>query len=142
VKGALEGETAPIVTKTGGETEVQDFGELSRGKQLWWRDGKAGDRLVLEFDVPADGTYEISGNFCHARDYGIHRLSLGGQTLLTAKDFYLPTLEWRIVKLGTAALRKGKVRFEVESGGHHSAAIPRNMFGLDYLIFRKLDGNN
>ncbi len=138
VKGALEGETAKIVAKTGGETEFQDFGELSRGKQLWWRDAKPGEKLVLEFDVPEDGDYEVSGNFCHARDYGIHKISIGGVTLQSGIDFYSAALEWRIVKLGVAKLKKGKARFEVESVGHQTAAIPRNMFGLDYVMLKRI----
>lgn len=139
VKGALEGETAPIVLKSGGTTEIQDFGELSRGKQLWWRDANLGDKLVLEFEVAEAGTYEVSGNFCHARDYGRHRLALDGQTLQNQLDFYSPALEWRIVNLGVAKLNKGKVLFEVECRGHRQEALPRNMFGLDYLLLKKVE---
>jgi len=139
VKGAIEGETAAIVSKSGGETEIQAFGELSMGKQLWWRDAKQGDRLVLRMSVPADGEYEVSGYFCHAKDYGVHKISFGGQVLREAIDFYAPNLEWKIVKFGTFRLKAGTSELSVESLGHRPEAEPRNMFGLDYLMLKKVE---
>ena len=136
VKGAVEGETAPILAKSGGETEVQDFPDLSRGKQVWWRDAQPGDRLVLQFEIPVDGEYEVSGNFCMAKDYGMHALSLGGQKIASVLDFYSPALEWKVVSFGKHHLKKGKIELVVESMGHRSEAEPRNMFALDYLIFK------
>jgi len=139
VKGAVEGETAAVVSKSGGETEIQSFGELSMGKQLWWRDMKQGDRLVLRIPVPADGEYEVSGNFCMAKDYGVHKLTLGGQVLREAIDFFSTILEWKLVKLGTVRLRASTTEFVVESQGHRPEAEPRNMFGLDYILLKKVE---
>lgn len=139
VKGAIEGETAPIISKSGGETEIQAFGELSMGKQLWWRDMKQGDRLVLRVNVPADGEYEVSGYFCHAKDYGVHKLTLGSHVLREAIDFFAPVLEWKIVKFGTFRLRAGATELAVESQGHRPEAEPRNMFGMDYLMLKKAE---
>lgn len=139
VKGAIEGETAAIVSKSGGETEIQAFGELSMGKQLWWRDAKQGDRLVLRMNVPADGDYEVTGYFCHAKDYGVHKLTFAGQVLREAIDFYSANLEWKIVRLGTYRFKGGTAELVVESLGHRPEAEPRNMFGLDYLLFKKIE---
>lgn len=136
VKGALEGESFKIVSKSGGETEKQEgFFETSSGKQLWWRDGKVGDKLILEIPVSKAGTYKITGNFCHARDYGIHKITINGKTLAPI-DFYVNALEWRKIDLGTFDLPKGNVKMEVEIVGTNPSALPRYMFGLDYL---KLD---
>lgn len=137
IKGAVEGETAPM-SKTGGITENQGFGELSNGQQLWWRDAKDGDRLVLKIPVKEDGDYEVSGNFCFARDYGIHKLSLGGSILREAFDFYSPSLEWKVVPLGKLRLKAGDAEFVAECLGHRAAAVPRNMLGIDYLMLKKV----
>lgn len=139
VKGAVEGETAAVISKSAGETEIQSFGELSMGKQLWWRDMKQGDRLVLRIPVPADGEYEVSGNFCMAKDYGVHKLTLGGQVLREAIDFFSTILEWKVVKLGTVRLPAGTAELVVESLGHRPEAEPRNMFGLDYILLKKVE---
>ena len=137
IKGAIEGETAQI-TKTGGETENQGFGELSNGQQLWWRDAKPGEKLILKVPVMEDGEYEVTGHFCFARDYGIHKLSLGGTVLTEAYDFYSPNLEWKLLTLGKARLKAGKAEFVAECVGHRPAALPRNMLGIDYLILKKV----
>jgi hypothetical protein len=142
VKGAIEGETAPIVQRTGGVTELQAFGELSSGQQLWWRDAQKGDKLILKIPVSEDGEYVVSGHFCMARDYGIHRLRLGGTVLQESLDFYSSALEWKVLELGKVRLRAGEALFEVESLGHRPDAVPRNMFGLDYLLLKKVDENS
>ncbi|HEY0866726.1 MAG TPA: DUF2961 domain-containing protein [Fimbriimonas sp.] len=138
VEGAIEGEGIPA-SATGGTVTVQGgFWELSRGEQRWWQDPKAGDRLTLRVPVAEAGEYEISGHFCHARDYGIHRLSIEGQPL-GQHDFYQANgVEWRKIDLGRARLEKGEAILTVECVGNNPAADPRRMFGLDYLLLRKL----
>ncbi|HRF59523.1 MAG TPA: DUF2961 domain-containing protein [Fimbriimonadaceae bacterium] len=133
VKGAIEGETMRIVSISGGVTEKQGgFAGLSLGRQLWWRDAKAGDRLVLQFECPKAGRYVIVGNFCHARDYGIHRITIERQTVEPI-DFF-GELTWKKLSLGTFTLPKGPVTMQVEVVGTHPGAEPRQMFGLDYLL--------
>lgn len=135
VEGALEGEKMRIVERTGGTTENQGgFWALSNGEQLWWIDGKPGDRLVLEFDVPADGTYNVTANLCHAADYGIHEISING-TRVGEFDFYGTGVNWKLRSLGTHALKRGKARLEARVVGSNDKANPkRHMFGLDYML--------
>jgi hypothetical protein len=137
VDGAIEGENLEIAQKTGGETEIQDgFWQTSGGKQLWWRDAKPGDKLVLKIPVTEAGTYEVVGNFCEARDYGIHKMTLNGQEIAPI-DFYNSALSWSKHTLGTFTLPKATVLLEVECTGSNPAADPRHMFGLDYLLLNK-----
>jgi hypothetical protein len=137
VPGAIEGESLKIVQKTGGVAEVQDgFWQLSDGKQLWWRQPKIGDKLVLEIPIPEAGTYEVIGNFGHAQDYGIHKMKLNGQDI-PAIDFYESGLDWIKTSLGTFTLPKGTVQLEIECTGKNPAADPQFMFGLDYLLLKK-----
>lgn len=142
VKGAIEGESlSPVLT--GGKFEMQDgFWELSSGKQLWWMDAKAGDRLTLKFPVGGSGRYEVLGNFCHARDYGIHEIRVldsNGKEVLPAKrfDFFGEGVSWKKLSLGTAQLAVGEYVLEVVCQGKRAAADPRQMFGLDYLILER-----
>lgn len=134
VKGAVEGEEATILEKSGGETEVQGFDGLSGGKQIWWRDAKQGDRLVLDVPVAASGRYRIIGKFCFARDYGVHKMTLGD---LSFKQDFFGELGWKSVELGKVDLKQGKARFTVENTGSNPKAEPRRMFGLDYLLLLK-----
>lgn len=137
VQGALEGEKLTIESRTGGTTSVQTgFWELSNGAQLWWVDPKPGDRLVLKVPVAESGRYEVIGNFCHAADYGIHRIFVNGKEA-GVFDFF-GQLSWKRVSLGTFDLEKGEATMVVESVGADAKAQPRRMFGLDYLLLKKL----
>jgi hypothetical protein len=137
VAGALEGEKLRIVSRSGGFTENQGgFWELSAGEQLWWREPKVGDKLVLSIPVKEAGRYEVVGNFCHARDYGIHKMRLNGQEIAPI-DFYSPNLVWKKLTLGTFDLPAGEALLEVECVGNRAEALPLRMLGIDYLLLNK-----
>jgi hypothetical protein len=138
VEGAIEGESLAIVRVTGGRTVNQaGFAQLSNGQQLWWIDQEVGDRLVLEVPVAKAGEYEVIACLGHARDYGIHRITLNGRPVAQPLDLYLDGLEWRQVSLGRFTLPAGKVLMEVECVGSNPGAIPtKRMFGLDYLLLK------
>ena len=131
VTGAIEGEDLKVVTISGGVTEQQSFGELSNGKQLWWRDAKVDDSLHIRLKVPAPGRYRVFGRFCFAKDYGRHVISLG--QLRHDIDFY-GELGWKTIDLGTAEFGD-ETDLTVSPKDPNSKAQPRNMFGLDYLLF-------
>lgn len=52
-------------------TEVQSEARWSGGQQLWWRDGKPGDRLELALPVSKTGTYNLIMNNTRACDYSM-----------------------------------------------------------------------
>lgn len=137
VKGAIEGETLKH-EKTGGETSQQEgFFELSSGKQLWWVQAKEGDKLTLRVPVKTAGRYEIIGNFCNARDYGIHNIRVvgsGGSQTDIDVDFFGNGVAWKKQSLGTLDLAAGNFVIEVTSKGKNKDAAPGHMFGLDYIL--------
>lgn len=138
VKGAIEGESLKVLSFTGGKHEAQGgFNDLSAGKQLWWQDVKPGNVMKLEIPVPAPGRYRVVGNFCHAKDYGKHRLKLDGQNL-GEHEFYDPNIKWAKKTLGVVDLTGKTAVLEVTCTGLDPAAIPAGMFGLDYLLLEKL----
>jgi hypothetical protein len=134
VKDAIEGESLKVVSKTGGETEIQTgFWDTSGGSQLWWRNGAPGDKLDLIVPVKKAGRYKVVGHFCFAKDYGIQKMSMNGQAGKQA-DFYSTKLEWKMVEIGTFDLTAGDNHLVVEVAGTNPAADPKGyMWGLDYL---------
>lgn len=133
VKGAIEGESLKVVEVTGGTHEVQGgFFEISGTQQRWWLDPKPGDKMVLKLPVPEAGTYEISANMCHARDYGMHEISINGVSLVK-HDFYSNGLGWKLIKLGEVKLAQGDALLQITCQGNNEKAEPRRMFGLDYV---------
>ena len=135
VEGAIEAEELKIVEKTGGITEIQQGRQFkwSAGKQLWWRDGKPGDRLVLSFPVAKAGKYAIDAALTKAIDYGIVRISLDGKPLGDRIDLINDGVITTHARLGTGELAAGDHRLTVEIVGSNPTAVPRHMFGLDYL---------
>ena len=136
VEGALEGEKLRVLEVGGGDVQQQSSGSWpwSRNMQLWWRDGKPGDRLALGFDVETAGTYEVLAVFTKAPDYGVHQIAVNGVVVGEPMDFYhedvIVTDE---IPLGVFTLAAGENRFEVTIHDRNPLAVSAYMFGLDYL---------
>lgn len=135
VKDALEGESLKIVSKTGGTTEIQNVPQFnwSGNEQLWWRDGKVGENLVLEFPVEDAGRYAVTARLTKAIDYAEVKLAINGASA-GQFDRYHTAVENDVLKLGVFELKKGPNQLTVEIVGRHEKAIPRFMFGIDYLL--------
>jgi hypothetical protein len=132
--GAIEGETLKILEKTGGVTEIQNIPthRWSDDQQLWWRDAKVGDRLVLEFPVAEGGKYQVLANLTKAIDYGTVKLSVDDQPAVEFDRFHSQVAHDPL-ELGVLQLDPGSHRLTIEISGKHPDAVPRYMFGLDYL---------
>ena len=141
VPGAVEGEALKIVNKAAGTAEIQDVDKFrwSGDQQLWWRDGKPGDRLVLELPVKEVGTYRVMANLTKARDYGIVRLAINGQSAKNEFDRYATSVTHDLLEIGRFELQQGTNSLEVEIVGANAQAIKRHMFGLDYVKLEKVD---
>jgi hypothetical protein len=140
VPDAIEGETLKMLERTGGETSIQNVSKFnwSGDAQLWWIDGKPGDRLVLEVPVPETGRYRVTVDLTKAVDYGIVQLTLADGAPRKF-DRYHPAVANDALELGTFDLDKGPHRLSVEILGANEKAIPRHMFGIDYLKLDKAD---
>jgi len=141
VPGALEGEEMRIIEHTA-NIGPQDIGDCSAEKHLWWRHGtKPGDRLVVGFEAPAAGTYNVVGRFVTSGDYGIVRLAINGAVAAESLDLYSRRVQVTDeLPLGTYELAAGENRLEVEVIGANPAAKPDYMFGLDYLRLEQVGG--
>jgi len=88
---------------------------------------------VLLFPVEKAGRYRVWANLTKARDYGIVELSINGQPT-GPFDRYHPQVAHDRLDLGTFTLKEGPNRLAVKITGTNKKAIPRYMFGLDYLL--------
>jgi len=135
VEGALEGEDLEIVERSGGVTEIQDIPQFkwSGNKQIWWRDAKPGDKLVLAVPVDKAGKYTIEAGLTKAIDYGIVRLYLDDKPLGEPIDLINNGVISKVFALGDHQLTAGRHTLTAEIVGANPKAIQRHMFGLDYL---------
>ncbi len=143
VDGAIEGESLPVVTCTGGSYQVQDVsfvdGAFSREAQLWWLDGRPGDALTLAVPVAAAGRYRLKAAFAKARDYAIVQCAGNGRDLGAPIDLFSAEVEASgPLELGTLDLDQGTLALTLRLVGHNPGAEPRHMVGLDYLLLEKL----
>ena len=143
VKGALEGEKLKVLSKTGGNPNVQDMSgygsDWSDEAHLWWIEGKPGDTLELAVPVENGGTYRIKTQLTKAVDYGIHQLYLDGKKLGEPIDLFnngvIPTGQ---IDLGIHKLDKGQHVLKVEIIGANDKAVKAYMFGIDYLLLEDI----
>ncbi|GAA5129224.1 c-type cytochrome [Luteolibacter yonseiensis] len=107
----------------------------SGNSQLWWKNGEKGDRLVLRFESPSAGVFDVHGVFGMAPDYGRFRILLNGKIALESIDLYnkdvvITTGE---INLGKHEIKKGLNQLILEILPANPEATPGNMAGIDHL---------
>ncbi|MBK8977946.1 MAG: DUF2961 domain-containing protein [Planctomycetes bacterium] len=138
-EGAVEGEQMRVVECTGGTHTTQDMSGFegarwSRDGQLWWMDGKVGDRLIVAVPVQRPGRYRVQAVFTTARDYARIRVLHDGRPLGDVIDLYSPEVSHTgVVELGKLAVDGHATELAIEIAGHDERAIPRHMVGIDYV---------
>ena len=138
MKGAIEGESLKVLSKTGGDPQEQDmtgFGDSwGNDAHLWWINAKPGDRLDLALPVAESGKYQISAQLTKAPDYGIVQLFLDGEKLGDSLELYhssvIPT---GLLSLNKRTLAAGEHKLSIEIIGANPKAIKNYMAGLDYV---------
>ncbi|MBI5386308.1 MAG: DUF2961 domain-containing protein [Verrucomicrobia bacterium] len=138
VKGALEGETMKVLSKSAGNPHEQAMdhyeAEWSNAAQLWWTGAKPGDRLELALPVAKAGRYQLALQLTKARDYGIVQLSLDGKKLGEPIDLFNPQVAHTgVLDRGIQELTAGEHKLGVEIIGANAKAMKSYMFGLDYV---------
>ncbi len=138
VAGALEGERLQVVQRSGGVLSVQDMsgfgGEWSGDAQGWWTQAKPGDRLECRLPVSEAGRFQFEAQFTRAIDYGIVQVSLDGENLGRALDFYHDGVEATgVLRLGEVELKAGEHPLVFEIVGANPKAVEGYMLGVDYV---------
>ncbi len=139
VKNAFEGEMLSILERTGGTTEIQNIPNIgwSNNRQLWWRDAKENDRLIVEFSIEEAGDYDVTLGITKAVDYGIVRIAVNSEIKLDSIDLYNPSVIATEVKLSACRLLRGKNKLQVTILGANPSAVKSHMFGLDFILANK-----
>ena len=138
VKGALEGESLKVLSKTGGKTQTQDLvaygSNWSDQVHLWWTEAKPGDTLTLAVPVEKAGKYRLTAQLTKAIDYGIVQLYFDGTKLGEPIDLYNNgVIATGAIDLGEQELTKGEHKLKIEIKGANEKAQKAYMFAIDYL---------
>ena len=132
----LEGENLTLLKKSAnpGPQNTSQYG-WSGDSQLWWRGSKPKDEITFALPVSKSGTYTLSANLTKARDYGIVEFSLNEKKLGKPVDLYSPDVVTAALTLAeNLELKAGPQKLTVRMIGSNPKALPKHMFGLDYLI--------
>lgn len=136
-KFAIEAEAMKVANVTGGNASVQSMtgfngGHWSGGKQLFWRGGKVGDELTLEFDVPKGGLYEISLGATAAPDYGVVSIKIDEETIAPEASLHGPAVATTVIPDKMRLLRPGKhtLTFKIVAAAE---GVEATFVGIDFL---------
>jgi len=148
VPNALEGESMKVLSKSRGNTQRQDMRAFPKDKwsgndHLWWTGAQPKDKLELEFEVSAEGTYNIATVLSKARDYAIIQIAIDGQPLGEPIDcFNTPdVITTGLVNLPTKKLAQGAHTLEIQILGKNPEAAPGFMVGIDFLLLTPASNN-
>jgi len=148
VPNALEAESMKVLSKSRGNTQRQDMRAFPKDKwsgndHLWWTGAQPKDKLELEFEVSAEGTYNIATVLSKARDYAIIQIAIDGQPLGEPIDcFNTPdVITTGLVNLPTKKLAQGAHTLEIQILGKNPEAAPGFMVGFDFLLLTPTSDN-
>ena len=143
----IEGEALHVVSKTGNVApqSMQSFtaDHWSEDTHLWWTGGRSGDTLVLAFDIPKEGRYELAAVLTKAVDYGKVRIALDDETrfILDEVNLYDPqVVTTGELPLGAHELAAGTHQLYLNILGKDPNAAPGYMVGIDYLQLVPVSG--
>jgi hypothetical protein len=135
--GAIEAEGMHIIQSTGDTDIMEAWGDVGDGHYLRWSPAKAGDTLVLGFDVVASGDYRIIGQFIRGTGFGTIQLAFNGtrraEPIDLAKAAFFPDPSGEI-DLGVYHLAAGGNRLELSCLAGAAAAGKPTLVGIDYII--------
>lgn len=146
IAGAIEGESLVALRVDGSSPKKENLvhfeeaGPWSGDSHLVWQGIKPGNELVLGFEAPADGKYQVVAFLSQSFDYGIHRISLNDKPAGDPIDLFSPTpIRREPLDLGVFDLKKEGNRLSVRVVSSSKAASPKNCsFGLDCLVLKRI----
>lgn len=124
---ALTSDDAPVQRQTGHQWHG--------GAQLFFTPSNPGAFLEVTFEVPEDGTYDLSVLFTNSWDYGIYEVRLDGNPIRRRFDLFSPTIVVPKVKLGRHALAGGPHKLRLSNVGTNPASGGYYL-GLDAILLR------
>lgn len=149
VQNAQEGETLRVLAHEGdGIVETQPVGKYfglgrwSRDEHLWWRSGKPGDHLKIQFSSVQAGAHAIVLAMTRAPDYGIFKVSVNGKVVAESLDLYQPDgVGVEAMTFENVELKAGENELLFEIVGTNPKAhawkdLGLYMMGMDYVLVK------
>ena len=132
-KGIIEGEDMYEIS-TGGSVSPQTTNNagLSGNTRVRWTNGAVGNELTLSFFMKESGRFNIKAALSVSSDSGIFALSMNDKQALSNFDAYSPTMDIKVVNLGTFDLNAGENFLKVKIINRNPNST-RYAFGLDYI---------
>ncbi len=143
VPGALEGE-ALKVKASGGFALPQSMtifrdDSWSGTSQLWWKNGRPGDKLTMNLPEKA-GEVDIEVVLTCASDYAVVQLAIDDRPLGKPIDLYSPEVRSSgVLVFPGIRLKPGPHLLTAQIVGANPRAVRSFYFGLDYIRFRSAD---
>lgn len=134
-KRKIEGENLILKEVSGGVFRYQNLNNYgwSENAQIFWTEGKPGDKLMLQFISDKTGNFDISAQLTAARDYGKFRVKLNGVASNAIIDMYSEKITVKNIRLGKLPVKKGENLLEIELLEARPNEKKTAYFGLDYL---------
>ncbi|MHC4250555.1 MAG: HzsA-related protein [Planctomycetota bacterium] len=135
--GRIEGESLKPLSfqRKAKPQNMTGFGRTWSGHAhlLWNRPSRAGEELLLEFNVLRSGTYEVKVNLTKAGDYGVFSFRIDDGPASQDIDTYDPRVCGPFpYKLKTMALKAGAHRLKVLVKGKNQRSRAM-LFGIDSI---------
>lgn len=137
VKVLIEAESMNMVSKDGGRFEYQSVypDKWSNGVQIYWKDVKPGNRLIMEFESDWDLTCDLAAFCTLAKDYGIFNIYLNGKLLQSNLNLFSEDLRVKELNLGHCSIRQGQNQLMFEMAGPSDSKTC--CLGIDQFVFYK-----
>jgi hypothetical protein len=143
IPDAIEGESLqPSAKATSGTVETQDLsgmnGKWSGGLQLWWHGQTDGSTMTIQLPVAQSGTYDLTGYFTKAPDYGNFQLMQGENNIGPVVNCYAQEVTpTGAVDLGNVTLNAGDNTLTVKIVGKDPSSTGY-LFGLDAFTLKPI----
>lgn len=131
----LQAESMILSEVTGGHFRYQNSVKYGWGDnmQVYWSDGKVGDKLRLTFIAPDNESMPVKATFTTAPDYGKFKFKVNDK--LTTLNLNSNEIALKTFDLGVVQLNKGENTIEVEIIGTAPNDKKTTIFGFDQLLF-------
>ena len=104
-------------------------------KQIWWRDGKFGDKMTLAIEEAKKGKKTLVVGATCARDYGIAQFYWNGKPVGEPIDFFnAPDVIHKVVRFEIPEIQEEKGTLTVELMGRNNKSVGE-MLGVDSVDF-------
>ncbi|MFA6126036.1 MAG: glycoside hydrolase family 172 protein [Bacteroidales bacterium] len=134
----IEGE-AVTFEASAGTAKNERLANCSGARHLVWRNANPGDSILVHFNVPVQGEYQIMVNLCMSPDNGNYHFRINGTPSDQAIDAWSAGLYWIRPVLGRFHLKEGDNILEVELAAANPRAKPGNLLGLDYIFLTRMN---